>query len=168
MQMKHKKLLRGQFFSSLIITLITVMIIILGTGNTNLLHISPANAQIFANSDIWQKVYQQIPDFPKENQYISKTTGQIAENNTLASRLIRYHIYTKGRSPIYRLDWKLTLADYLDANETIYADSYPGNDSLTQNPLASDRTAIRKFTRIERNNLIQVLVNIFNLHDNNI
>jgi hypothetical protein len=158
MQMKHKKLLRWQFFSPLIITLITVVIIVLGTGNNNLLHISPANSQILANSDIWQKVYQQIPDLPKENQFISKTTGQVAENNTL----IRYHIYTKGRSPIYRLDWKLTLADYLDANEPIYAESYPGNDSLKQNPLASDRTAISKLTRQQRNNLVQVLVNIFN------
>jgi hypothetical protein len=162
MQMKHKKLLRWQFFSPLIITLITVVIIVLGTGNNNLLHISPANSQILANSDIWQKVYQQIPDLPKENQFISKTTGQVAENNTLASRLIRYHIYTKGRSPIYRLDWKLTLADYLDANEPIYAESYPGNDSLKQNPLASDCTAISKLTRQQRNNLVQVLVNIFN------
>jgi len=139
-----------------------VVIIVFGTGNTNLLQISPATAQRISPSDIWQKVYEQIPDFPKENQYLSKETGKIAENNTLASRLIRYHIYTKGRSPIYRLDWKLTLADYLDANEPIYADSYPGNDSLKQNPLDGDRIVIKKLNRVQRNNLIQVLVNIFN------
>lgn len=160
--MKNQKLFRRQFFLPLIITLITVVMIVLGTGNNNLFYISPANSQILANSDVWQQVYEKIPDFPKENQFISKTTGQIAANNTLASRLIRYHIYTKGRSPIYRLDWKLSLADYLGANEPIYTESYPGNDTLRQNPLVSDRMAINKLSRDQRNNLVQVLVNIFN------
>ena len=122
MQMKQQELFRGQFFSPFIITLMLVVIFVLGIGNTNLLNISPAAAQIFTPNDVWQKVYQQIPDFPQENQYVSKTTGQIVPTNTLVSRLIRYHIYNKGRSPIYRLDWKLTLADYLDANENIYVD----------------------------------------------
>ncbi|KHG42416.1 MAG: hypothetical protein HEQ20_14510 [Aphanizomenon flos-aquae KM1D3_PB] len=159
--MKQQKLLIGQFFSPFIITLMSVIIVVLGIGNTNLLHIAPAAAQIFTPSDVWQKVYQQIPDFPQENQYVSKVTGKIVATDTLASRLIRYHIYNKGRSPIYRLDWKLTLADYLDANETIYVDSYPGNDILTQNPLVGDRMVISKLTRRQRNNLVQVLVNIF-------
>jgi hypothetical protein len=47
-------------------------------------------------------LYTALPDMPKENQYKNKDTGKIAENNTLGSRLIRYHIYVKGRSPIYR------------------------------------------------------------------
>ncbi|MFM6050719.1 MAG: hypothetical protein ACKPA7_03580, partial [Sphaerospermopsis kisseleviana] len=68
----------------------------------------------------------------------------------------------KGRVPIYRFDWKLTLADYLNANEVIYEASYPGNDSLKQNPLEGDRTAIAKLTRNQRNKLVQVLVDIFN------
>jgi len=160
--MKDKKLFTWQFFSPFIITLMSVVIIVLGIGNRNLLHIAPAAAQRFSSSDVWQQVYQQIPDLPQENQYVSKTTGQIVTTNTLVSRLIRYHIYNKGRSPIYRLDWKLTLSDYLDANETIYADSYPGNDTLKQNPLTSDRIAISKLTRSQRNKLVQVLVNIFN------
>jgi hypothetical protein len=164
--MKQQKIFNRQFFTLFIITLMTMVIIVLGTGNTNLLHISPATAQRVSPSDVWQRVYQQIPDLPQENQYISKSTGQIAANNTFASRLIRYHIYNKGRSPIYRLDWKLTLADYLDANETIYADDYPGNDSLKQNPLASDRLIISKLTRVQRNNLVQVLVDIFNPPEN--
>ncbi len=162
MQMKQQKFLRWQFFSPFIITLMTVVIIVFGTGNTNLLQISPAIAQRISPSDIWQKVYEQIPDFPKENQYLSKETGKIAENNTLATRLIKYHIYTKGRAPNYRLDWKLTLADYLDANEPIDANSYPGNDSLRKNPLDGDLIAIKNLTRLQRNNLVQVLVNIFN------
>ena len=80
--------------------------------------------------------------------------------NTLASRLIRYHIYVKRRSPICRFDQKLTLADQLGVNEIMYEDSYPGNDTLKQNPLASDRIAISKLTRRQRNNLVRILVNI--------
>lgn len=160
--MQKKKPLFWRFNSALIITLITVGVIILGTASTSLLSISPAVAQRISPSDVWQLVYQQLPDLPKENQYISKETKKVAENNTLASRMIRYHIYVKGRSPLYRLDWKLTLADYLDANETMYELSYPGNDTLQQNPIESDRTVIAKLTRKQRNNLVQVLVDIFN------
>ncbi|MDP5337449.1 MAG: hypothetical protein NWQ28_02590 [Nodularia sp. (in: cyanobacteria)] len=129
---------------------------------TNLIGIPPAFAQRISPGDVWQQVYQQIPDLPKENQYKSKNTGQIAAENTLASRLITYHIYRKGRAPNYRLDWKLTLADYLDANETMYHESYPGNDTLRQNPLEGDRTAISRLNRQQRNALVQVLADIFN------
>ncbi|MBD2421421.1 hypothetical protein H6G54_27840 [Anabaena cylindrica FACHB-243] len=160
--MNKKKFLFLQFNSGLIIILIAVSVITLGLGSSNFPSISPAVAQRISPSDVWQVVYQQLPNLPKENQYISKDTGKVAEKNTLASRMIRYHIYVKGRSPIYRLDWKLTLADYLNANETIYEASYPGNDSLKQNPLESDRTAITKLTRNQRNQLVQVLVDIFN------
>ncbi|TAF04139.1 MAG: hypothetical protein EAZ77_16115 [Nostocales cyanobacterium] len=160
--MNKKKFLCLRFNIGLIVALITVSFIVLGLGNSNFHTISPAVAQRISPSDVWQLVVQKLPDLPKENQYSSKDTGRIAENNTLASRLIRYHIYIKGRSPIYRLDWKLTLADYLGANETIYEESYPGNDSLKQNPLDGDRTAISKLTRNQRNNLVQVLVDIFN------
>jgi hypothetical protein len=60
------------------------------------------------------------------------------------------------------LDWKLTLADYLGANEIMYDASYPGNDTLRQNPIEGDRKAITRLTRSQRNALVQVLVNIFN------
>ncbi|NES99825.1 MAG: hypothetical protein F6K62_03610 [Sphaerospermopsis sp. SIO1G2] len=141
---------------------ITTMLVALGFVSSMVLAFQPVVAQILTPSDVWQVVYQQLPDFPKQNQYISKDTGDVDENNTLASRLIVYHIYTKGRSPVYRFDWKLTLADYLDANETIYEASYPGNNSLRQNPLPGDRQAIAKLTRKQRNDLVQVLVNIYN------
>ncbi len=144
-----------------------VGVIVLSSGadksiNTNLFSIQPASAQRITPSDVWQLVYQQLPDFPRENKYISKENGKVAENNTLANRLIRYHIYTKGRAPIYRLDWKLTLADYLGANEIMYDTSYPGNDSLRENPIEGDRKAIKSLTRSQRDALVQVLVNIFN------
>nr|WP_313950128.1 hypothetical protein [Nostoc sp. FACHB-110] len=123
--------------------------------------IPSAVAQRVSPSDVWQQVYQKLPDFPKENKYISKETGKVAETNTLVSRLIRYHIYIKERSPIYRFDWKLTLADYLGANETMYDTTYPGSDILRQNPLDGDRAAIASLSRSQRDALVQALVNIF-------
>ncbi|BDI20394.1 hypothetical protein ANSO36C_61960 [Nostoc cf. commune SO-36] len=147
--------------------LMVVGVIVLGSGadksiQKNLFSIQPVYAQRITPSDVWQLVYQQLPDLPRENKYISKENGKVAENNTLVTRLIRYHIYTKGRAPIYRFDWKLTLADYLGANEIMYDTTYPGNDSLRQNPIEGDRKAITRLTRSERNALVQVLVNIFN------
>jgi hypothetical protein len=147
--------------------LMVVGVLVLGSGagksiDTNLFSIQPAYAQRITPSDVWQLVYQQLPDFPRENKYISKENGKVAENNTLVNRLIRYHIYTKGRAPIYRLDWKLTLADYLGANEIMYDTTYPGNDSLRENPIEGDRKAISRLTRNQRDALVQVLVNIFN------
>ncbi|WP_223278249.1 hypothetical protein [Nostoc sp. 'Peltigera membranacea cyanobiont' 232] len=128
----------------------------------NLFSIQPAYAQRITPGDVWQLVYQQLPDLPRENKYISKENGKVAETNTLVNRLIRYHVYTKGRAPIYRLDWKLTLADYLGANEIMYDTTYPGNDSLRENPIDGDKAAIARLTRSQRDALVQVLVNIFN------
>ena len=162
--MQRKKLLFLRFKLGLIISLVAVSVIVFSSGNSDFLStgLLPALAQRISPSDIWHLVYQKLPNLPKNNQYISKETGKVAENNTLASRLIRYHIYVKGRVPIYRFDWKLTLADYLNANEVIYEASYPGNDSLRENPLEGDRAAIAKLTADQRNDLVQVLVNIFN------
>jgi hypothetical protein len=165
---KHLSLIHPRLQPWHTLTALTVVsVIVLGAGMdqftpTNLLSIQPAQAQRISPSDVWQLVYQQLPDLPKENQYISRESGRVAENNTLASRLIRYHIYIKERAPNYRLDWKLTLADYLDANEIMYENTYPGNDTLRQNPLPGDRAAIKRLTRSQRNALAQVLTNIFN------
>ncbi|BBD68469.1 hypothetical protein NIES4072_42190 [Nostoc commune NIES-4072] len=147
--------------------LMVVGVIVLGSGadksiHKNLFSIQPAYSQRVTPSDVWQLVYQQLPDLPRENNYISKENGKVAENNTLVSRLITYHIYTKGRAPIYRLDWKLTLADYLGANEIMYDSTYPGHETLRENPIEGDRKAITRLTRSQRNALVQVLVNIFN------
>ena len=149
-----------------------VGVLVLGSGvgkftSTSLLGIQPAIAQRVSPGDVWRQVYQQLPDLPKENQYLNKETGKVAENNTLAGRLIRYHIYVKERAPNYRLDWKLTLADYLDANEIMYETTYPGNDTLRQNPIDGDRAAITHLNRRQRNDLVQVLANIFNPNSQN-
>lgn len=121
-----------------------------------------AIAQSVKIEEIWQQVYQQLPNFPQENQYVSKETGKVAPNNNLVSRLIQYHMNVKGRTPNYRLDWKLTLADYLDANELILEESYPGSETLQQNPYSNDRAAIGRLNRKQRDALVQSLVNVFN------
>ena len=126
------------------------------------LGLQPAAAQLVKPQDTGRQVYQRLPNFPKENQYVSKETGKVAVDNTLASRLIRYHLYVKSRSPKYRLDWKLTLADYLGANEYLVETQYPGYDSLQQSPMEGDRTTIRQLNRAQREALIDVLVSIYN------
>ncbi|MBD6616389.1 hypothetical protein FNW02_11205 [Komarekiella sp. 'clone 1'] len=170
--LKTHHALRPTTLKTLLIGLMVVSLLILDSGvskllSINILSIQAANAQRITPSDVWQQVYQQLPDFPRENKYISKETGKVAQNNTLVSRLIRYHIYTKERSAIYRLDWKLTLADYLGANEIMYDSSYPGNDILRQNPIEGDRAAIGRLNRSQRDALVQVLVNIFNPNSQN-
>jgi hypothetical protein len=145
--------------------LMVVSLLVFSSGVGKLIHtnfgIEPAIAQRISPGEVWQQVYQQLPDFPQENKYISKETGKVAEDNTLASRLLRYHVYVKERAPNYRLDWKLTLADYLGANEVMYVTTYPGNDTLRQNPLEGDRAAISRLNISQRNALVQILVNIF-------
>lgn len=132
-------------------------------------------------NDMWQLVYQAMPDLPLENQYINRNTGEVDEDYTLIRRLIRYHVYVKNRPPLFRLDWKLTLADYLtvtdpntgqtvSANERISSETYPGNDVLTialsdvptLSVLDGDRAAIARLTPEQRDRLVEVLAMIFN------
>lgn len=118
-------------------------------------------AQRIRPDDVWRSVYQQLPDLPLENQYVAKT-GKVAEGNTLVSRLVRYHIYVKGRPVGFRFDWKLTLADYLGVNEFIDEVDYPSADTLKQNPLEGDQAAIAQLSLDQRTALVQTLVNLFN------
>ena len=111
--------------------------------------------------DAWKPVYQQLPNLPLENKYVSRESGKVNPDSTLVNRLIEYHVYVKGRAPNYRLDWKLTLADYLGANELIQDSTYPGAKTLRQNPLEGDRAAINRLNRQQRDALVQSLVNVF-------
>lgn len=123
---------------------------------------SAAIAQSIVRSEgVWRTVYEQVPDFPRENQYISKETGKVASENTLAGRLIRYHLYVKGRPPIYRLDWKLTLAEYLGLTGALETSDYPSANQLKKNPAEGDVAAIRQLNRAQRDALVQALVNGF-------
>jgi hypothetical protein len=102
-----------------------------------------------------------LPDLPKENDYVSQRTGEVVSSSTLVGRLIRYHRYVKQRPVQYRLDWKLTIADYLQANETMFATNYPGNSTFKNNPLEGDREAIASLSREQRNALVNTLVKLF-------
>lgn len=158
-----KALSRQKRTWSLAIALLLVFGIVLGSGVIHQgLFTQPAFAQSYRLRDVWQQVYKQLPDLPLENQYIDKETRKVDPDNTLVNRLVSYHIYVKGRAPIYRLDWKLTLADYLGANEIMQEETYPGYETLRESPLEGDRTAIERLNRRQRNALVQTLVNIFN------
>ncbi len=120
------------------------------------------NAQNLRPEMVAAEVYQSLKQLPRLNQHLSSQTGEAATENTLVSRIIRYHQYVKNRPVEYRLDWKLTLADYLGVNETIDRSSYPGNTTLKNNPLESDRAAISNLNPIQRNELVDTLVSIYN------
>ena len=106
-------------------------------------------------------VYQQLPYLPKENGYKSKETGEINPEHTLISRFIRYNQDLKKRTNRYRFDWKLTLADYLGANETINPETYPGSLTLTTNPFETDVKAIQVLNRRQRQELVDLLAFIY-------
>ena len=57
-----------------------------------------------------------------------------------------------------RLDWKLTLADYLGANDIMDPATYPSHDVLNKNPLDNDRAAVNTLTRSMRDQLIDRLI----------
>lgn len=124
---------------------------------------STALAQRFDVNTVAPQVYEQLPDLPLENQYVSRTTGDVVTSNTLISRLVRYHIYVKGRPPIYRFDWKISLADYLGVNDLMVASDYPSADALKQNPMEGDIAAMRSLSRAQRDALVQTLTDIFRL-----
>lgn len=121
----------------------------------------PVLAQNIRSDGVWRAVYERIPDLPLENQYISRETGQVATDNTLVGRFIRYHLYVKGRPPFYRLDWKLTMADYLGLKGTLDESTYPSAATLRKNPMEADVAAINKLNRAQRDALVQALVDAF-------
>jgi hypothetical protein len=121
----------------------------------------PVFAQTLNPEEVATAVYQKFPDLPLENQYIDRESQEIAEQNTLVSRLVRYHQYIKSRPTKYRIDWQLTFADYFGINETILENRYPGSSTLTVNPVEIDRQVIKNLTQQQRSNLIDILVEIY-------
>jgi hypothetical protein len=121
----------------------------------------PVFAQSVRPEFVSEVVYQRLPDLPKENQYISIDTGEIAPDNTLITRLVRYHQDVQKRPPQYRLDWKLTLADYLGVNQSIQEERYPGKSTLTVNPMEADIKILRSLNRRQRDELVNVIVSVY-------
>ncbi|AGY58937.1 hypothetical protein [Gloeobacter kilaueensis] len=97
-----------------------------------------------------ERVYAKIPNLEH-----NALPGQ--PDNTLVRRLINYHATLRGRPEYSRLDWKLTLADYLGYNLPIDPTTYPDNGP-GQPVLAQDRAAIDALSRPQRNRLIEVLI----------
>lgn len=120
-----------------------------------------AMAQRVRTEGIWKSVYERVPNLPLENQYVNIETKQVDSDNTLVGRLIRYHVYVKGRSPWLRFDWKLTLADYLGVNEPMEESTYPSRDTLRKSPYEGDIAVINGFNREQRGALVQALVDAF-------
>ena len=145
-----------------LITFFVGIILFVAASNIKNVQLSSVSAQSLRPNDVAAQVYQLIPELSLENQYLSQETQERAENNTLISRLIRYHQYVKSRPVKFRLDWKFTIADYLEANEPISYERYPGSKTLTTHPLEGDRAVIYNLSRSQRNQLIDTLVKIYN------
>ncbi|MEO0768185.1 MAG: hypothetical protein AAFY72_01935 [Cyanobacteria bacterium J06649_4] len=111
-------------------------------------------------SAIAAQIYEQNPDFPLENQYISSDTGEPATENTLISRLVRYHVYIKRRPVHFRIDWKLTMADYLGAFERIEPARYP-DSGLRENPALADVAVIEGLSAEMRDRIVNALYESF-------
>lgn len=157
MALRHVGIALASFMSGLLI--VTTLAILLPDALTQ----SPALAQRVRPEAVWQVVYERVPSLPKENQYVSKETGKVDADNTLVGRFVRYHLYVAGRSPLYRFDWKLTVADYLGLglNGAFDETSYPSRATLRTNPAESDRAAINRLNRSQREALVQALVDAF-------
>jgi hypothetical protein len=121
----------------------------------------PTLAQFQSPKEVAQFVYGRLPNFPLENQYIRVEGNKQATDSTLVSRLVQYHTSVKGRSPLYRLDWKMTLADYLGVNDFLQTENYPGHAFLKGSAMEKDLAIIQKLNRNQRNALIQALVDGF-------
>lgn len=121
----------------------------------------PAGGYTLVVEAIAQQVYGEFPDLPKNNDYRRQSDGTPDPDNTLISRMIRYHRDIKKRPTRYRLDWKLTLADYLGVNEQILPERYPGFSTLQESPLDSDRQLIENLNRQQRQELVDFLAQIY-------
>lgn len=129
-------------------------------AQAQLLSSTPASARQINPATLATEIYGRLPDLPLENQYISRETGQPDLENTLVSRIIRYHVYIQKRPTHFRLDWKLTLADYLDAFEPLSADRYPAL-GLRENPMAGDRAVVQSLDPLQRDRLVNTLYETF-------
>lgn len=158
---------RFRRFLRLLLVAATGIGLALGTGGgepldfLNQVASPPVLAQSLRPEQAAAAVYERLPYLPQENQYIYQETGEVAEEHTLIGRLIRYHQDLKKRPTRFRLDWKLTLADYLGVNEPMQAERYPGNSTLTSNPLEGDRQAIGRLNRRQREELVDLLANLY-------
>jgi hypothetical protein len=122
---------------------------------------TPTLAQFSSPKEVAQFVYGRLSNLPLENQYVRLENNKQAADSTLVSRFVQYHTSIKGRSPLYRLDWKMTLADYLGVNDYLQPETYPGHAFLKGSAMEKDAAIIQKLNRNQRNALIQAIVDGF-------
>ncbi len=152
--MVHPLRRRG-YLGIAVLALISVLLVLPGRPQR-------ATAQGIAPSrQVAEQIYAQLPGLPLENYYERAGTNDVDESNTLISRFVRYHLFVQRRQPIYRLDWKLTLADYLGVNEWVLESAYPGFAELDGSPRNADMTAVRSLTLSQRQALVEALVAIY-------
>ena len=163
-----KRLYRSKRFLSihLKVSLLLLLGLLMAWGNHLFIRgssgvLTPLMAQTLRIEEAASQIYEQMPDLPQENQYIRIEIDAVDDSYTLINRFIRYHLNVKRRSPFSRLDWKLTFADYLDANESIEPERYPGNQSLATNPMEGDLAAIATLNRRQRAELVERLVTLY-------
>lgn len=110
------------------------------------------------------RIYERLPDLPLDNHYAT-LAGRTAAESTWVKRVLLYHIRTKGRLPTSRFDWRLTFADYLEANVPMYASQYPGADSFSTNPLNGDRDRFQGLSRQDRSELLTTILDVYESPD---
>lgn len=122
----------------------------------------PSWGQLRVIPEAARQVYALMPDLPLENDYlyIRDTIGR-PEDNTLVQRMMLYHQQVKGRPARNRLDWQFTLADYLDLNEPMYAQAYPGVTTQTENAYGRDREVIQSLSREQRRQLLDAILTAY-------
>lgn len=116
---------------------------------------------VVSHRQIAEQIYAQMPELPRENHYERSDTGDVDPGNTLISRFVRYHMFVQRRPAVYRLDWKMTLADYLGVNDWVVEPVYPSTDVLERSPRNGDMAAIRSLTLAQRQALVDALVAIY-------
>jgi hypothetical protein len=145
----------GWWASLLATAMVSLPVLMLLVGLTPKLALSQVST---SPKIVASEIYQVLPNLPLENQYIRKETNKVAADSTLIERFIQYHTNVKGRSPGFRMDWKMSLADYLGVNDYLTEITYPGHAFLKTSPMKGDRAAIQALSRQQREALIQSLV----------
>ncbi len=116
----------------------------------------PVQAQLREIPRITEAVYTAMPSLPRLDQF--QTAAGESLDTSFVRRVLLYHMRSEGRALNSRLDWKLTFADYLGINLTMFAQQYPGADQFSENPYTADLEAFRALTRADREQLLAALL----------
>ncbi|WP_013323231.1 hypothetical protein [Gloeothece verrucosa] len=156
---------RKRKLPQLILAMVIGFLLVLGGGLIKQVALGQQTvvSQYLRPEFVADQIYTKLNYLPKENQYLNKETGKPVPENTLLNRFIRYHQDIVKRPTRFRLDWQLTLADYLGVNQEIKEERYPGRSTLTVNPMEADIKIIQSLNRRQREELVEVLVSIYDV-----